>query len=398
MGKADEQTILATADGSALVKPDAPEEWGKREEITALANRFKVMLPGGNRLDDNQLMAAAQYSVAMGLNPFRGEVYFYKGRGGQLVIVDGYKSLARWARDKAPYSDKYEPIGVEGDEVHKYRCWILRDDRRDMMKDFIELGATFREAFELTASAAVGVVTKDDMTTNSGAPNKPPTGWTWDQVARKRAMKNALNISHGAPSIKELAKKSWEIDPPDAQAVKTIAQDWDGLDDYPPGEREGWAYRRARLREMRAEREQTGDHVDLDELNNTLFDAPMPTQPAAVDSDIIDGEINEPDPEPAAKPQPRQKVTPRIDLEQLPENLQFIAELAENPDLETLTFKDGSFQEAACADLGFSNAFHITGALKKRLGKNWVGIGLNATQIWTVLEFHQSEKAKDEEE
>jgi hypothetical protein len=50
----------------------------------------------------------------------------------------------------------------------------------------------------------------------------PPKGWTWQQVAKKRALKNTLNLSHGAPSPREIAAESWIIG-----GTKTTPADWD---------------------------------------------------------------------------------------------------------------------------------------------------------------------------
>jgi hypothetical protein len=192
------------------------EEYGSREDIKALARRVKVMLPGGNRMSDAQAMALAQYSIATNANPFRGEIYGFESRG-QFVLVDGYKLLVRWAKRQCPYSEKYERLAAEELQAGAIgiRCRILRDDARDTLRDLVSLGAEFSEAFELASTDAVGVVTKDEMK------HAPPKGWTWEQVARKRALKNTLNLSHGAPSPREIAKESWMVDD-----KETKPEDW----------------------------------------------------------------------------------------------------------------------------------------------------------------------------
>jgi hypothetical protein len=181
------------------------------------------MLPNGNKLSDEQAMLLAQYSKLADVNPFRGEVYLMPNGS----LVDGYKALTRWARDRAPYSDKYTELTSEecineglGDEDIAYRCSILRDDKKDMLLSFTQAGATFQDAFDLVATEAIGVVTKKDRTGQRGEID-PPKGWTWHQVAKKRALKNALNLSHGAPSPQELARLSWQVG-----QTTTQAEDW----------------------------------------------------------------------------------------------------------------------------------------------------------------------------
>jgi len=199
-------------------------EYGKRDDITALARRVKALMPGGERMTDTEAMSLAQYAVMADANPFRGEVYGFNSRG-KFQLVEGYKLLIRWAKRQMPYSEKYEPMPEE--ELPKgcigFKCWILREDQRQTLMDMVKAGAGFQQAFEIAASSAVGVVTLDDMTTRDGKLSPPPKGWTWQQVAQKRALKNALNISHGAPSPREIASETWKVGDVETRVVDWIA-------------------------------------------------------------------------------------------------------------------------------------------------------------------------------
>ena len=204
-------------------KVDAPVEWGTRGEIGALADRLATMLPNANEMSRSEIMMAAQYCRMMDLNPFRGEVYFYKNRG-KVVVVDGYKSLVRWAQKKNAYSDRYDPLPLADDQVAHIRCWILRDDREQTLRDYVGMGASFKEAYAMAATFGDGSVSKSEtVSRKTGEPIDPPVGWTWEQVARKRALKNALNLSHGAPSPREMAEMSWQT----TNGVQTLPEDWD---------------------------------------------------------------------------------------------------------------------------------------------------------------------------
>ena len=237
-----------TEQTAVTVRPqDAPVEWGKRGEIGALADRFAVMLPGAKEMTREEVLTAAQYARVMDLNPFRGEVYFYKDRG-KLCVVDGYKALARWAKNEMPYTDRYDPLPPDDGELVKMRCWILREDRKEFLREYKEMGATFQEAFEIAATYADGVVMVSETKTRRGDDRTPPTGWTWEQVARKRAFKNAINLSHGAPSPRDIAKQSWEVN-----GVTTAPADWDGAEVLSQEEVEALAELRARTRETLAD-------------------------------------------------------------------------------------------------------------------------------------------------
>lgn len=222
---------------------DAPAEWRTREEIDALARRLQVMLP--DSLDRPAALALAQYSAAMDANPYRGEIYAFEHRG-KLVLTEGYKLLVRWARRQCNFSDRYDPLPA--DELPPgaigYRCWILRDDAKDTLRILVAAGAPWRDAFEIAATSAVGIVTQAERTTRDGRPKSPPTGWTWDQVARKRALKNAINRAYGAPSPREIARESWMVDD-----TETIPADWT-TDDASPGMSPD---ERARLARMHAQ-------------------------------------------------------------------------------------------------------------------------------------------------
>ena len=214
--------------GKELVKTaDAPIEWGNREEIVALGNRLKAMMPGD--LSNDEALLLAQYAAATDANPFRGEIYAYSYKG-KMVLTEGYKLLVRWARRQCNFYERYEEL--DGDELPEaaigYRCRILREDA---VEDLVALTkAGVENAYEMISTEAVGVVTKADMTTRDGRPNQPPTGWTWQDVARKRALKNCINRAYGSPSPREIAEESWRLDQADARP-----EDW-GIDEALPAE------------------------------------------------------------------------------------------------------------------------------------------------------------------
>ena len=235
-----------TTDEKALTttKSDAPIEWGSREEINALAQRLQVMMPGD--LTSTEALALAQYSAALDANPFRGEVYAYESKG-KLILVDGYKLLVRWARRQCNFYDRYTrmrakslPKGAIG-----FRCSILREDAKGMLTTLISAGAPWEEAYDLVSQSAVGIVTHKDMNGQKG-PIPPPKGWTWEQVARKRALKNALNLAYGAPSPREISKETWMVGD-----VQTVESDWPDNPNLTPVERELAAAYTATERQLR---------------------------------------------------------------------------------------------------------------------------------------------------
>jgi hypothetical protein len=205
------------------------------KEVQTLSDEL-LSVPDAN-LNEREALALARYAKAVDANPRRGELYAVKIRG-KWVVIEGYKLLARWAKRQCPYTDKY----VEWDNDKKksqglapndiaYTCHILREDQHPTLKLFVkELDVKFEDAYEHVAFSASGVVKYDETykTHDKGGrkldtpkPVDPPKGWTWNDVAKKRGLKNALNLSHGLPSPMELAKESWMV-----EEMETIAEDW----------------------------------------------------------------------------------------------------------------------------------------------------------------------------
>jgi hypothetical protein len=348
-------------------RPDAPAEWHSRGEIMALGERIRAMMPGGDKLDANQAMALAQYSAVMDLNPFRGEVYAFPGRGGQLCIVDGYKALVRWAKQKSAYVDKYEALALSEGLAHHIRCWILRDDRRQEITEWIALGAPWREAFELVATFGDGVVSIAETK------REAPTGWTWEQVARKRALKNALNLSHGAPSPRELAAMSWEVN-----GVKTLPEDWRDIPEHiiKAGLAPKAAEMEARARESKTAWEQMTDEEKDTKFheNVTLLRGEETDDPFGIDAPP------QPSSEPPAGPIWQSGLfdeEPPSDEEQAEESPPTGPTLAEQQ--LTLLAKVN-----AKTDNRYRHIRHLLNAIKLELGEEWTWPGVDNTDAWNA--------------
>ncbi|KKL10004.1 hypothetical protein LCGC14_2560160, partial [marine sediment metagenome] len=231
------------------------------EELVKMGHSINTLMPGGESLSKNQAISVANYSLLVGANPFRGEIYGYKNKKGELVLGDGYKLLNRWAKKISDYDDKYSerlPPGVERLEEGDigYRITITRHDKRGGIKEYTKLGASFKEALDIVSTSAIGIVLKKEMwSTKWNKPIDAPTGWTWDAVARKRALKNGLNLAYAMPGLAELAKETWVV-----EGVKTNPDDWAIEGTYnTPAEAE----RHAQLSsEQRERKEEVGQMTD----------------------------------------------------------------------------------------------------------------------------------------
>ena len=75
--------------------------WGSRDEVREMTERLKLMLPGGGKMTQNEIRALAQASIAHGLDPFNGEIWFLKDRDGNpRGLMIGIKGLRKKAHEQ----------------------------------------------------------------------------------------------------------------------------------------------------------------------------------------------------------------------------------------------------------------------------------------------------------
>lgn len=284
----------------ALVKKGSvPEEWqlAVPEDLEAMAKRVKMLMPGGHKLSDEQALAAVQHALASGLNPIT-DAWYWPGKDGQLAIGDKYTMMISWAKSKSEYTTKYQRLTLKEKEEHGLDSkdiavwvWLLRDDRAHLIKEYTEMGASFKDAYDLVATRAVGVVTVKDRLTKVGKPKDPPVGWTWPQRAEVRALKSVIRKAYGKPSPPELRALSWQVD-----GVDTVPGDWEEIpDERTPYERQLEARASAKEREARA-------HVD-DQSGPSAFEE-MFGRPPRWDPDLaVETIVEEEDPAGLKEPQ-----------------------------------------------------------------------------------------------
>ena len=261
---------MTDGNGDKKQPPRSVTIYAQETEIEQLGNRLKFVIPGGEDLSPLGAVRAADYGRAIDANLARGEIYAWEDSKG-LHIVEGYKLLVRWARRQSDFLDREERLtpremeerGLDPEKDIGYRVWILREDKIPTLNKLIAQMAPFAahmdeppydKAYREVAQCAVGVVTKKDRLTKKGDDKDPPTGWTWHDVAIKRALKNALNKAYGIPSPREIADESWRVG-----EVQTTEQDWEivneEMPDAPKQERELLAAQLALSRERQAELE-----------------------------------------------------------------------------------------------------------------------------------------------
>jgi hypothetical protein len=220
---------------------------GEKRNILAFAERLKRTHQAVRKwnMTDQECLDMAQYFTVNLANPWRDDIYVWRDKATQKMIYsDSYKILARWAREACKYDEKFEALTPKDGERHRVRCWIMREDKLENMQLYVDMGVPVMEAYKMAATYADAVVREDETT----GYKKPPTGWTWEQRCRIRALKNALRLSHGAPSPKELMEQAMTVN-----GVLTKPEDWEHGEEISGYEAERLAELNARER-ARAER------------------------------------------------------------------------------------------------------------------------------------------------
>lgn len=110
--------------------------YGESVDVLSLAKRIKIMVPGGNKLTDNEAQALAQVSLVTKCNPFIGEIWYIPGRGPMIGIKGARRhgnentkeaggKDAYWVADLSPCSG--EEAGYKGDIkdlAAAYKCVV----------------------------------------------------------------------------------------------------------------------------------------------------------------------------------------------------------------------------------------------------------------------------------
>ncbi len=190
-----EDTRMTVARTSAL------DVYGAGDDIKTLADRIKLCLPGGDKLQRHEALALAQLSIAYQLNPFNGEVWFIPGKGTQVGIKGlrktGHRQAAYWTEFLLLTQEERAQNGVP-DKAIAYKCLLYRTD---LIRESAAACKAFRDAgmtdavdrYAYRPATGIGYWTVGETTKMKG-----------DQAARKRAEADALKQAFDLPFASEV--------------------------------------------------------------------------------------------------------------------------------------------------------------------------------------------------
>ena len=238
-----EQTALVTQ-ADAPKKITTPEIQKARE----IAQQLKFMIVNGNRLEDKEVFALANYASANGLNPFAGECYYLPGVG-PCPGVAGWRTKAQ---DQLDYEAKLagqqggnmwcdyyhaEPgdctFDPEKDIAYKVvmhdsvsrKRWT--DSIKEIAVDYMKAGAPFFDAHEMAkqlignepVTISWGVVA---FTESFGAPGKAEK---FDRHERAKKRGEKLCLRKRFPRIHLAEPENYSGDTVDAEDVHFVVEE-----------------------------------------------------------------------------------------------------------------------------------------------------------------------------
>jgi hypothetical protein len=222
--------------------------YGDRKEIKELANRLRVMMPGGQKYTESEALTLAQIAIAHDLDPFNGEVWLIKDdtSGKVYGALVGIKGHRKHAKRQANYWGEFNRVV----EVEKYNApagsivyeYLLYDDKtlgshQKLLDSYIKSGMKLSEVIEYLgrppATIGIGIWSPGDK-----SKMKPV------QCAMFRAEKDALKRRFDVKFRIELNGQSMALSSADEELnVEEIENEYDTIidsefNDEPLGEDE----------------------------------------------------------------------------------------------------------------------------------------------------------------
>ncbi len=135
------------------------QQYGQADDVYILAKRIKVMVPGGNKLQDSEAQALAQVSLVTQCNPFIGEIWYIPGRGpmigikgarrhGNQQIEEAGGPTAYWVPDMKPCSGPEAGYTGKTEDLESAWCCTITDSVSTLsfQKMFLETVNVLRAA------------------------------------------------------------------------------------------------------------------------------------------------------------------------------------------------------------------------------------------------------------
>jgi len=238
----DYKTMLchvASCDGQGI--PPGPRQTQSNPTITKdvqlygggaalkyMAWRIKNCVPGGSKLQDHEAMSLAQVSLATGLNPFIGEVWYIPGKGP----MGGIRGLRRRAREQSTYTTTLRAMRDEEITEHDVKpgdvgriCELFR---HDVLQRTVEINkAAGKMVIPVKPILGIGIWRQKDQIASSKS-----STWMADKRAEADALRKGFDLSELPYSdevngsrfeVGDAEDAGWSVAPEKAEAIRREA-------------------------------------------------------------------------------------------------------------------------------------------------------------------------------
>lgn len=149
-------------------------QFGSREDVHELKTRLIAALPGGKRLNDTEIRALAQASIAHELDPFNGELWIIPG-SGLMIGIKGLRKKAHQQIAKAGgnYWTTFHEI-VDEDWLTRHRipegalCYEARLFDSETIRTFVGTVEKFQNIKNMPWEVVQGMVGSQPYTSGYG--------------------------------------------------------------------------------------------------------------------------------------------------------------------------------------------------------------------------------------
>jgi hypothetical protein len=189
--------------------------YGGGKALSNMAWRVKNCVPNGNRLQDHEALSLAQISLATGLNPFTGELWYIPGKGPMA----GIRGLRRRAKEQSTYT--IDPRAMRDEERREHD---LKDGdigricalfRHDVLARAVEINkAAEKDVVPIKPVIGIGIWRRGDQVPSGKSPV-----WVADKRAEADALRKAFDLTelpysdeiNGAELVADAEDAEWNV-------------------------------------------------------------------------------------------------------------------------------------------------------------------------------------------
>lgn len=211
---------------SALVRQSTSlQPYGTPEELAEMVGRMKFMIPGGEKLSDQEIWGLSQAAIIHGLNPLMKEIFWIDGpspgirglrRKGREQLVETFEANGLPAMDFVLLTDDGERAEMFiPDKALAYKCVGMIPAKRtahaDDAKKYADAGAPWDDIKTMIGDAPVtvgyGYITVEEMFDKDN-----PEWWhvCTNADMNKKRIKNKMQFVLRSRVCPECLKESWK--------------------------------------------------------------------------------------------------------------------------------------------------------------------------------------------